>query len=310
MGVPLTATAGVRTGALDSQNDGGQGFAAGTHSGVFGRNNDKDGTGVYGVAPNGTGSFGESLTGTRAGGRSNSGAGVRGESTSGTGVTGKSSTGVAVYGVSPSNVSVRGDSTTSIGVYGTSSSSYGLFGDSSSGAGIQGRSQAGPGLVGQAMSTLAYAGDFYGKVIVRGDFSVTGAKNALVAHPDGSHRRMYCVEAPESWFEDVGEGKLQNGRADVKLDPDFAAVVRGDRYLIFLTEIGDSGGLYVANQAPTSFEVRARGTGTPGGSFHYKVMAKRKDIPGPRLEKVDPPKKYDTPNIPQAPAASNAESGS
>ena len=44
----------------------------------------------------------------------------------------------------------------------------------------------------------------------------------------------------------------------------------------------------MANQSPSSFEVRAR-TAAASGAFGYRVVAKRKDIPGPRLEKVKLP---------------------
>jgi len=50
------------------------------------------------------------------------------------------------------------------------------------------------------------------------------AKSAAVLHPDGTHRRLYCVESPDSWFEDFGEAPLECGEATVTLDPDFAAV--------------------------------------------------------------------------------------
>lgn len=72
---------------------------------------------------------------------------------------------------------------------------------------------------GVASGANAYAAVLRGTVSVQGDFSVTGSKSALLAHPDGSHRLVYCIEAPEAWLEDFGEGTLTNGRADVALDP-------------------------------------------------------------------------------------------
>ena len=96
-------------------------------------------------------------------------------------------------------------------------------------------------------------------MIVGGNFGVTGAKNALVPHPDGTHRTMYSLECPESWFEDFGEGRLVNGRAQVALDPDFAAVVQGQNYRVFLTPEGDTNGLYVsAKSRPASKCARPR----------------------------------------------------
>jgi hypothetical protein len=64
----------------------------------------------------------------------------------------------------------------------------------------------------------ALAGFFSGDVQVTGNFTVFGAKNAAVPHPDGSHRRVYSVESPESWFEDFGQSALSSGQAEVRLD--------------------------------------------------------------------------------------------
>src|SRR4051795_1277374 len=96
-------------------------------------------------------------------------------------------------------------------------------------------------------------------VQVNGPFTVLGGpKSTAVPHPDGSHQRLYCVESPERWFEDFGEGQVANGRGQVRLDPDFAALVRGDKYHVFLTEYEDQGGLFVTNVGPHGFDVRAR----------------------------------------------------
>ncbi len=50
-----------------------------------------------------------------------------------------------------------------------------------------------------------YAARFDGPVLVNGTFTaIGGSKSPAVPHPDGSHRRLYCVESPESWFEGFG----------------------------------------------------------------------------------------------------------
>ena len=163
----------------------------------------------------------------------------------------------------------------------------------------------GYGVYGGTAVPGGYAGGFAGPVLVVGDFTATGGtKSAAVPHPDGTHRRLYCLESPESLFEDFGEARLVGGRAEVKLDPDFAAVVHNDKYFAFLTEVGDSGGLYVAGQSPTGFEVRARGSASVGVSFYYRVVGTCKDIPAPRLEVVkvpEPIKELVKPHLPKPP---------
>ncbi len=111
------------------------------------------------------------------------------------------------------------------------------------------------------------------------------------------------MESPESWFEDFGEGKLVNGKAEVKLDPDFAAVVKTKHYHVFVTPYGDSHGLYVAKRTDTGFEVREQQGGKSSVEFSYRVVAKRKDIAGERLKKFSlppaPPKPTKKPELPR-----------
>ncbi len=217
---------------------------------------------------------------------------------------------------------------TTYGVAGTSygSNGAGLFGiNYSSGVGAQGSSVKGHGLVGTTQATDGHAGlfgggfaagsigvrgsafvagttagVFDGDVIITGTLRIGGAKSAFVPHPDGSHRMLYCVESPDSWFEDFGKGKLTNGKADVTLDPDFAAVVHTDDYHIFLTTYGEEGnGLTVAETRPNGFTVKERHKGTSTLTFSYRVVAKRKDIIAERLAKVAPPPAIEQPKTPE-----------
>jgi hypothetical protein len=103
----------------------------------------------------------------------------------------------------------------------------------------------------------AYAGAFYGPVLVGGAFTVFGAKSAAVPHPDGSYRRLYCLESPESWFEDFGTGRLECGRAEVTIDPDFAAIVDLSAYHVFLTEYDTDALLRVRRRTAAGFAVEA-----------------------------------------------------
>lgn len=277
-------------------------------AGVLGANG-SDGYGVYGISAAAQGVYGTSATFY----------GVQGVSSDSTGTLGQSNNGVGVQGASNGNVGVLGTSNTSVGVYASSDTSTGLYATSSSGTGIvastnggnaiQGASNANVGLLGTSQSSIGvfaasgtstglyatgpaagFAARFDGPVLVNGDFTAMGgSKSAAVPHPDGSHRRLYCVESPESWFEDFGQDQLVNGRARVRLDRDFNALVRGDRYDVFLTPYGDTKGLYVSDKNPNSFEVREVQGGTSNLAFCYRVVAKRRDIPGLRLAKVDIP---------------------
>jgi hypothetical protein len=101
---------------------------------------------------------------------------------------------------------------------------------------------------------------------------------------------MHTVEAPESWFEDIGRAQLREGTAQVDIDPDFAAVSGlSDDYHVFITAEGPSNPLYVTNRTPVGFEVREQGEGTNDISFSYRIMTRRADAPLGRLESLEPP---------------------
>jgi hypothetical protein len=203
--------------------------------------------------------------------------------------------GPGVVGFSPSGTGVGGGSGTGIGFGGVSSS----------GSGVQGQSAAGPAIVGVvtgASTGTNYSGHFTGGagVLIEGDFAVmSGHKGAAVRAADGALRLLYCVESPESWFEDFGSAQLSNGSTTVQLEPGFAGVVKTDAYHVFLTAEGETNGLHVTNKTPSSFQVREGHGGTSNASFSYRVVAKRKDIPGERLQRIEEPPRVQLLNLPE-----------
>jgi len=282
----------------DSDDDTGvYGIASGTGpnlgvGGVVGTSTSK--VGVLGTSNTETGVLGISAglgpgLGPRAGvaGTSSDKYGVLGTSTSNHGVLGISTNAFGVLGNSTNGVALGGNSNY-IGLFGQGNgNAFGVQGQSDSGIGIYAISNGATGTGLYATSANGYAARFQGTVLISGTLSQTGgAKSALVPHPDGQHRRVYCQESPEPWFEDFGEARLRGGRAMVQLDEEFDAVVRGDNYRVFLTPEGDCNGLYVSSKGPHRFEVRELKGGTSELTFSYRVVARRRDIEGPRLEKV------------------------
>lgn len=192
--------------------------------------------------------------------------------------------GVGVYGRGP-DFGVHGDGDYA-GVSGISKRS-GVEGHSKTEAGVYGHSYEGVGVEGS--SGKGDAGRFYGDVYISGDLYLQGAKSAVVPFPDGSHRRLYCQESPESWFEDFGEAKLVKGRAVVKVDKGFGAVTTGTSH-VFLTPLGDCNGLFVRSRRRGAFEVRELGGGDRTLLFSFRIVARRKDVASPRFGKVRIPK--------------------
>jgi hypothetical protein len=136
---------------------------------------------------------------------------------------------------------------------------------------------------------IGQAGNFSGPVGIEGDLTVFGAKSAAVRHHDGSYRKLYSVESPDSWFEDFGEAALIDGKTRVDLDPDFAALVDRARYHVFLTPYEDCNGLYVSGRSSRGFDVVETRNGASNVRFSYRIVARRKDIVGERLARVAAP---------------------
>jgi hypothetical protein len=98
------------------------------------------------------------------------------------------------------------------------------------------------------------------------------------------------MESPEHWFEDFGSAKLARGRAVVKLDANFAKVIKSGDYRVFVTPEGDCRGLYVRRKSSNSFEVRELTGGKSSVAFSYRIVGRRKDIKGHRrFAKMDTP---------------------
>jgi hypothetical protein len=295
-------------------------------SGVVGRSRSTSAPGVFGIC--------EDLTGVA--GRSTSAPGVFGESTKQAGVMGRSASSVGVFGfgdapfkvpgppsgvlgVNDKSVGVIGSSAAVIGVLGNTDKGLGVVGTANSGAGVPtdqitdqgigviglansgfgvaGMSTSGTGVFGSSKTGLA--GHFKGPVTIEGNVTIIGGtKSAAVPHPDGSHRQLYCMESPESWFEDFGEAQLVNGKGEVRLDPDFAALVEVNGYHVFLTPYGESKGMFVAERHTTGFRVCEQQGGTSTVSFAYRVVAKRKDVVTNRLATVTLPDISSEPQLP------------
>jgi hypothetical protein len=203
---------------------------------------------------------------------------------------------------------VVGFSGAGTGVGGGTNSGVGFGGVASgSGNGVQGQTTSGIAVEGVAIGATGFSGYFTGGqgMAVNGNFTAMGGfKSAAVRGKDGTLVRLYCVESPESWFEDFGSGQLNNGSSTVELEPGFASVVRAEAYHVFLTPQGEpKGPLYVSNKTPSGFMVHEAGNGTSNVAFDYRIVAKRKDVTGARLEHVDEPPAVMPLTLPELPTA-------
>jgi hypothetical protein len=301
-GIPTALPTGFSPGSLigvlgDSVADPGVFGLSWFGTGVLGRNQEGgaagvrgegvSSSGVEGVSESAPGVFGESADGMGTGGRSVRNVGVSGMSSEAAGVRGFSDRLVGVQGASEHGKGVEGTGPT-IGVHGSSTKGRGVVGQSGGrGVGVHALADN-VALVAESRKTAA---DLRGDVYVRGALLVTGAKSAVVPAPKGGLQQLYCVEAPEPWFEDLGEAQLTEGEARVELDPRYVAAI-GGKYQVHLTAYAPAT-LWVAERKVDHFVVRAApstGLRLPGKvKFAWRVVARRGDVKGRRFAAVELP---------------------
>jgi len=229
----------------------------------------KGGIGVFGTSAEDTGVSGVSTDGVGVTGTSTSNTGVNGISTSATGVVGDSSDGNGVIGFSVSGVGVIGRGPTKAGVHGFSSSGDGVIGENESTdlihGGIHGVNRNG-----------GLAGLFDGNVQVNGNFSTTGTKNFVQAHPTDPGREIVYValEGGEAGTYVRGSGQLQSGKAVLALPEHFRLVTASEGLSIQLTPRGEWLQIYVVELNTTQLVVReAQGK---SGRFDYFICGVRR----------------------------------
>ena len=165
--------------------------------------------------------------------------------------------------------------------------------------GIQAQSDTGTGLL--AKSPVR-AGQFDGPVVINGNLTVNGTLNGHAASaetstasaqhparmPTGASARRSGSRQPDQLLEDVGEGTLVQGKATVKLDADFAGLLRGAKYHVFLSPRATATACTAPKSRHGGFEIRELKAGTSGVGFSYRILARLPRQAGTRLERVAP----------------------
>jgi len=169
------------------------------------------------------------------------------------------------YSPNPAYAGVLGYNGNGVGVYGCGYY-YGVYGytSSSSFTGVVGYN----GYYG-SQGRLGYAS--YGLYVY------SGSKSCGMLTADYGLRSLYCVEAAEEWFEDMGEARLTDGRAHVELDPVFLQTVTVDdenpMKVFPVITTGEAIALGVV-KGMTGFDVV--GPDGSNASFDWRVIAKKR----------------------------------
>jgi hypothetical protein len=293
--------------ATTGPSNGTIGFSASaTGFGLYGKNTNASGTGIISVGNNATGGYlvsgsGGAFTGTQTG--------LYATTTSttlaarGIEIHVAATTGVGSAGVFADNASTTAGA---MGIIGQTAASSGT----GTGAGVVGSNTAAPsaatsnigtvGVIGYTTSAAATGGAVYDLMLAGGYFETangysyvgaytantayailgTGTKSTIINDIDEKPVIMFCTEAPEVLFQDMGTAKLVNGKATITLDPTFSKSIKvSDNHplRVFIQLEGDCKGVYVTNKTKAGFEVVELDGGTSNASFTWTVYGNRID---------------------------------
>lgn len=116
---------------------------------------------------------------------------------------------------------------------------------------------------------LAGAASLVAAVLASRGGGLAGAESA-----PKTQRVLYDMQSPDVWYEDFGEGTLVNGRAEIMIAADFAAVVDTSFYHVFLTAHDPASmGLAVAARQADRFVVQEHAGGTSNFGFSWRMVA-------------------------------------
>jgi len=116
---------------------------------------------------------------------------------------------------------------------------------------------------------------------ITGNFSATGTKSAVVNTTYGI-RKLYAMESPDIRFYDEGRAKLNNGIANISLDPIFIETVEPE-YQVYLTPEAKTQGIYVEEKAREYFVVKSFNPSS-NVPFSWLISAVRKGYKDVRLD--------------------------
>jgi hypothetical protein len=125
--------------------------------------------------------------------------------------------------------------------------------------------------------------DNAGNMILAGNIQTGGTPTSVGMTSTGRSVITYEPQASIQTIEDVGEVQVVRGQAVVRLDPTFASAIDSRApYLVFITPLGDTNGLYVAQKTASGFVVREHG-GASNVAFDYRIVARPYGSRAPRL---------------------------
>ena len=214
------------------------------------------------------------------------------------GVTSNNATGYAIYGESNSSgtTAIRGknlpgnamwvenNSTSYVALYAYNPKSNAIKGENASTSypTIWGLNSVGPALTAEGSSSSQYIANVINNnstsapgLYVRGSFSATGTKSAIVSTSQGEEP-LFSIESPDVEFYANGSGKLVNGELSLTFERLFQEAISSTVPVkVIVTPVGTWSGIYVVNVTSTGFTAKSE-NGDLNANFNWIAIGRRK----------------------------------
>jgi hypothetical protein len=160
---------------------------------------------------------------------------------------------------------------------------YGIYGMANATSGIRGGGSFGIDGGSQWAMVSYHSGSTFYKILG------SGGNVSCIMPTSGGRRILFAPESPEPYFEDFGQGYLENGHARVNLDKLYLDCIKTDAthpLKVFIQLNDDCNGVYVKSNG-TGFDVYELQNGQSNASFTYRVIGNRKDTPFHRFPRAE-----------------------
>jgi hypothetical protein len=126
-----------------------------------------------------------------------------------------------------------------------------------------------------------------GLIYAKGGYKSTDNFETLISTSRGK-TTIYSQNSTENWCEDFGEGRLNNGKAHIDIDPLFletVTITKRHPIKVFIQLKDNCNGVFVKD-GKTGFDVIEMQNGKSNATFAYRVVAKRIGYEDKRLENI------------------------
>lgn len=107
-----------------------------------------------------------------------------------------------------------------------------------------------------------------------------GIVSTVVSVSGNENVTLHAPETPEAYFQDYGEGQLNNGFVHINLDSLFAKIVcinEKHPMRIYIQLEGDCNGVFVKNKTKDGFDVKELNGGKSNSKFQWTIICNRSD---------------------------------